>query len=125
MAELKGSELTVEFGSGGYLVRPVDHLNFQADDGELVVVLGPSGCGKTTLLSCLAGLLTPTSGSITFRDIQIEKLSGRQLGEYRRNTVGVVFQAFNLISSLSARGQRDRAAPPGWRSVSPSGRTGQ
>ena len=67
MAELEVRDLTVEFDSGGYKVRPLDDLSFDAEDGELVVVLGPSGCGKTTLLSCLAGLLTPTSGSIRFR----------------------------------------------------------
>jgi len=104
MAELEVRDLTVEFASGGYMVRPLDKLSFDADDGELVVVLGPSGCGKTTLLSCLAGLLTPTSGSITFRGTDIAGLAGPALGEHRRSTVGVVFQAFNLIPSLSARG---------------------
>ena len=104
MAELEVRDLTVEFASGGYMVRPLDKLSFDADDGELVVVLGPSGCGKTTLLSCLAGLLTPTSGSITFRGTDIASLAGPALGDHRRSTVGVVFQAFNLIPSLSARG---------------------
>jgi len=104
MAELEVRDLTVEFASGGYMVRPLDKLSFEAEDGELVVVLGPSGCGKTTLLSCLAGLLTPTSGSISFRGTDVAGLTGSALGDYRRSTVGVVFQAFNLIPSLSARG---------------------
>jgi putative ABC transport system ATP-binding protein len=104
MAELEVRGLTVEFASGGYMVRPLDRLSFDAEDGELVVVLGPSGCGKTTLLSCLAGLLTPTSGSIVFRGIDVSTLTGAALGAYRRSTVGVVFQAFNLIPSLTARG---------------------
>src|ERR1700691_2707411 len=103
MAELEVRDLTVEFNSGGYVVRPLNELSFDAEDGELVVVLGPSGCGKTTLLSCLAGLLTPTSGSVTFRDSDVALLSGPALGEYRKSTVGVVFQAFNLIGSLTAR----------------------
>ena len=103
MAELEVKDLTVEFVSGDYVVRPLNGLSFKADDGELVVVLGPSGCGKTTLLSCLSGLLTPTSGSINFRDIDVGALTGPALGDYRRYTVGVVFQAFNLIRSLSAR----------------------
>ena len=104
MAELTVTDLTVEFDSGGYVTRPLDHFGFEADDGEFVAVVGPSGCGKTTMLSCLAGLLTPTSGSIRFRDVEVTSLSGEALGAYRRATVGVVFQAFNLIASLSARG---------------------
>ena len=103
VSELEVRDLTVEFDSGGYKVRPLDGLSFDADDGELVVFLGPSGCGKTTLLSCLAGLLTATSGSIRFRDTEVTTLSGPELGAYRRSTVGVVFQAFNLIASLTAR----------------------
>jgi putative ABC transport system ATP-binding protein len=104
MAELEVRNLTVEFDSGGYTVRPLDKLCLDAEDGELVVVLGPSGCGKTTLLSCLAGLLSPTSGSISFRGTDVTTLTGGALSDYRRSTVGVVFQAFNLIASLTAKG---------------------
>ena len=103
MGELEVRDLTVEFDSGGYRVRPLDKLSIDAEDGELVVLLGPSGCGKTTLLSCLSGLLKPTSGSIQFQGIDVAGLSGADLGAYRQKTVGVVFQAFNLIASLSAR----------------------
>jgi putative ABC transport system ATP-binding protein len=102
MSGLTVTDLVVEFTAGDYTVRPLDGLNFRADDGELVVVLGPSGCGKTTLLSCLAGLLTPKSGSITFGDTEVTMLTGESLARYRQRTVGVVFQAFNLIPSLSA-----------------------
>ena len=104
MSNLAVRDLTVEFNSGGYVVRPLDGLSFEAADGELVVLLGPSGCGKTTLLSCLAGLLTPTSGSIKLDDRETSRLTGRELTAHRRDTVGVVFQAFNLIPSLSAHG---------------------
>ena len=103
MGDLEVRDLTVEFDSGGYRVRPLDHLSLDADDGELVVLLGPSGCGKTTLLSCLAGLLRPTAGSISVQGIDVGALGGAELGDYRRRTVGVVFQAFNLLASLSAR----------------------
>jgi putative ABC transport system ATP-binding protein len=96
--------LTVSFDSGGYVIKPLDGLSFAADDGELVVLLGPSGCGKTTLLSCLAGLLTPASGQVHFGDVAVEGLRGSDLSDYRRTMVGVVFQAFNLIPSLTARG---------------------
>jgi putative ABC transport system ATP-binding protein len=101
--ELEAHELTVEYGSGGYRIRPLDGLNVFAEDGEFVVLLGPSGCGKTTLLSCLAGLLTPTAGTIRFRDLHVETLAGAALADYRRYTVGTVFQAFNLVKSLTAR----------------------
>ena len=97
------TDLVVEFSSGGYKIRPLDGLSFDTSDGELVVLLGPSGCGKTTLLSCLAGLMKPTSGSIRFGDEDVIRLRGAALSAYRRHTVGVVFQAFNLIPSLSAR----------------------
>src|SRR3954465_10349983 len=103
MAQLETRGLTVEYGSAGYKIRPLDGLSLSAEDGEFVVLLGPSGCGKTTLLSCLAGLLTPTSGSIRFRDVEVNGLSGQALAEYRRQTVGTVFQAFNLVKSLTAR----------------------
>ena len=58
---LRVKDLTVEYSSGGYKIRPLNGLSFDTEDGELVVLLGPSGCGKTTLLSCLAGLLKPAS----------------------------------------------------------------
>jgi putative ABC transport system ATP-binding protein len=98
------NDLTVAFESGGYVIKPLDGLSFAAEDGELVVLLGPSGCGKTTLLSCIAGLLTPTSGQIRFGPIVVNELKGPAMSVYRRQTVGVVFQAFNLIPSLSALG---------------------
>jgi putative ABC transport system ATP-binding protein len=72
------------------------------EPGRLALLLGPSGCGKTTLLSCLAGIQRPTSGTIRVGDVGITDLSPAQLTDYRRNGVGVVFQAFNLVPSLSA-----------------------
>jgi putative ABC transport system ATP-binding protein len=102
-ALLEVEDLTVEFDSGGYTVRPLQNLSFFCEPGELVVLLGPSGCGKTTLLSCLAGLLTPTTGGIRFGDTDVTSLRGSAMSRYRTDTVGVVFQAFNLIPSLTAR----------------------
>jgi len=100
---LSVKSLTVEFTSGGYKIRPLNGFSFEGDDGQLVVLLGPSGCGKTTMLSCLAALLKPASGSIHFNNEEVTALRGGALAAYRRQTVGVVFQAFNLIPSLSAR----------------------
>jgi putative ABC transport system ATP-binding protein len=95
-------DLTIEYSSGGYRVRPIDHLDLDIDDGELVLLLGASGCGKTTLLSALAAILTPAAGTIVVNGTDVTSLSGRRLTEYRRNEVGVVFQAFNLVPSLTA-----------------------
>lgn len=102
MADLEIKDLTVEYASGGYAVRPIDGMNLSAASGELVVVLGPSGSGKTTLLSCLAGILSPTAGRITVADSDVTGLEAPGLAAYRRSTVGIVFQAFNLIPSLTA-----------------------
>ncbi len=97
------SDLVVEFVHDGYAIRPLDGLSFEAQSGELVVLLGPSGCGKTTLLSCLGGILTPTSGSILMGDTDVTAMKGKRLDAYRRDEIGFVFQAFNLIPSLTAR----------------------
>jgi putative ABC transport system ATP-binding protein len=102
MADLEIRELTVEYGGGGYIVRALDNLSLEASSGELVLLLGPSGCGKTTLLSVLAGILTPTSGEVSVLDTRVDLLRGDALSSYRRSGVGIVFQAFNLIPSLTA-----------------------
>jgi putative ABC transport system ATP-binding protein len=94
--------LTVTYTSGGYAVSPIDGLCFTAPTSSLTLLLGPSGCGKTTLLSCLAGILQPTSGSIRVGKTEVTDLKGTALTTYRRNDVGVVFQAFNLVPSMSA-----------------------
>ena len=101
MTGLRVSDLTIEYEQGDYVVRPIENLEAEADDGELVLLLGPSGSGKTTLLSCLAGLLRPTSGTIHVGDTEVTSLSGPALTAYRRHGVGIVFQAFNLIASLT------------------------
>ena len=102
MPDLKIKDLVVEYASGTEAVRPINHLNLDLAEGSLAILLGPSGCGKTTLLSCLGGILHPTAGKIEFGDIDLTALDAEQLSEYRRNTVGIVFQAFNLVPSLTA-----------------------
>lgn len=77
MADLCISDLVVEYSSGGYAIRPIEHLNLDARAGSVVILLGPSGCGKTTLLSCLGGILTPTSGRIKFGDTDVTALDAR------------------------------------------------
>jgi putative ABC transport system ATP-binding protein len=102
MADLRIKDLVVEYASGQESVRPINHLSLDVPAGSLAILLGPSGCGKTTLLSCLGGILKPTAGRIEFGDVDVTALDARELSEYRRNTVGIVFQAFNLVPSLTA-----------------------
>jgi putative ABC transport system ATP-binding protein len=116
--DLVVEDLVIEYSSGGYAVRPIDGLNLHIGSGELVLLLGASGCGKTTLLSAMAGILSPKSGAIRFGDVDVTQLSGAALTRYRWETVGIVFQAFNLIPSLPAV---DNVAVP-MRSVGMRGR---
>ena len=102
MGNLHINDLVVEYSSGGYAVRPIDGLDLEVHAGSLALLLGPSGCGKTTLLSCLGGILRPTSGRIALDDVEVTELDAHELTMYRRRTVGIVFQAFNLLASLTA-----------------------
>lgn len=95
-------DLTVSYRSGDYEIRPIDTLSLATEPGELVLLLGASGCGKTTLLSVLAGILRPTSGMVQVGDTKVTTLDGERLTHYRRHEIGVVFQAFNLVQSLTA-----------------------
>ena len=100
-AGLDVERLSVEFARGGQKVRAFHDVSFSVDPGSMLLILGPSGCGKTTLLSCLAGLRRPTSGTIRHGDLAVETLDRRSLDAYRRR-VGIIFQAFNLVESLTA-----------------------
>jgi putative ABC transport system ATP-binding protein len=102
MGDLSIQDLTVEYASGQDTVRPINGFDLDVTAGSLVILLGPSGCGKTTLLSCLGGILRPSSGTIKFGDVDVTSLNPRELSAYRRDTVGIVFQAFNLVPSLTA-----------------------
>ena len=102
MNGLRIDDLVVEYSSGSSAIRPIDGLDLELKAGSLNILLGPSGCGKTTLLSCLGGLLTPTSGRITVGDVDVTDLNRREMSQYRRHQVGIVFQAFNLVPSLTA-----------------------
>lgn len=103
MGDLLIRDLVIEYPAGGGApIRPIHGLSLEIPAGSLVVVLGPSGCGKTTLLSALGGILSPTSGLIQFGATSVTALNRRDITAYRRRTVGIVFQAFNLVPSLTA-----------------------
>jgi putative ABC transport system ATP-binding protein len=101
-ADLVINDLVVEYMSGPNTVRPIDGLSVEVPTGNLTLLLGPSGCGKSTLLSCLGSILEPTSGSITLGGVEITGLDRAGLVDHRRNRVGIVFQSFNLVESLTA-----------------------
>jgi len=103
------TDLVVEYTTDRYTVRPLDGFTMHAPAGQLVALLGPSGSGKTTLLSILSGMISATSGSVVIDDIDVLQLKGAALEQYRRKTIGIVFQGFNLIPSLTA--QENVAAP--------------
>jgi putative ABC transport system ATP-binding protein len=110
-------DLTIEYDSAGYVVRPIHQLGLQVTSGELVLLLGASGSGKTTLLSALAAILRPTTGTIRVGGVEVTALRGGALTEYRRHRVGVVFQTFNLVPSLTAR---DNVQAPLWAARMPA-----
>jgi len=83
-------------------IRAVDDLSLKVDAGELVAVFGPSGSGKSTLLLLAAGLLQADAGTVCAHGKDLAKLPKREVLEYRRTTLGFVFQNFNLVPGLSA-----------------------
>src|SRR5438552_9558491 len=95
--------LTKVYGMGTAEVHALAGIDLDLYAGELVVLLGPSGSGKTTLLNNLGGLDVPTAGELYYRATDLTKATDGELTLYRRNTVGFVFQFYNLIPSLTAR----------------------
>lgn len=88
--------------SGDAEIVALDHATLQVDHGEIVALLGPSGSGKTTLLSIAGGLLTATAGSVVVGGHDITSYGPKQLTDFRRATVGFVFQSVNLVPFLTA-----------------------
>ena len=81
----------------------LDHANLVVQRGEIVALVGPSGSGKTTLCSIAGGLLAPTQGMVAVGGNDISRYSARELTDFRRNSVGFVFQTVNLVPFLTAR----------------------
>ena len=86
---------------GDHEQRALDNVNLNIEEGKFIVILGPSGAGKSTLLNLLGGLDSPTSGTISVGGKDISKLTNDQLADYRAETVGFVFQSYNLIPTLT------------------------
>ncbi len=90
------------FGSGDARVMALRGVTLEVRAGEMTLLVGPSGCGKTTLISAIAGMLTPESGDIAVFGEKLRALSRRKLTAFRGATVGFVFQQFNLLPALTA-----------------------
>ena len=95
-------DVVKEYGEGEARKAAVDHVSFEIGEGEFVVILGQSGAGKSTVLNILGGMDSPTSGSVVVDGRKLTGLSDRELGRYRADVIGFIFQFYNLIPSLTA-----------------------
>ena len=99
IVELK--DVSRVYRNGDHEQRALDHVDLSLEEGKFIVVLGPSGAGKSTLLNLLGGLDSPTEGTITVDGRDISTLTENELADYRAETVGFVFQSYNLIPTLT------------------------
>lgn len=90
------------YQSGGDQYQALSHVDISVRYGDIQLLMGPSGSGKTTLLSILAGILTPTAGSVRLMGQEITRLSSSKLSQFRLENIGFIFQGFNLFPALSA-----------------------
>ncbi len=102
MPLIETQEVTRVYQMGANLVTALDHVNVSLNVGEFVAVQGTSGSGKSTLLNLLGGLDRPTSGEVLFDSTRLGPLTKKQMARYRRNSVGMIFQNFNLITTMTA-----------------------
>ena len=98
----RATGLTKVYGSGNTRVVALDHVDIGFESGKLTAIMGPSGSGKSTLLHCMAGLDTITEGETRVGDTLISELSDKELTLLRRQRLGFIFQAFNLVPTLTA-----------------------
>jgi putative ABC transport system ATP-binding protein len=110
------TNLTITYRRGQRQTTPVRDFTLYAPSSRITALVGRSGSGKTSILSCIAGMLRPESGMVWLGGIEVTRLVSKPLDDYRRNHVGVVHQAYNLIASLSARD--NVAIPLGFAGVS-------
>jgi putative ABC transport system ATP-binding protein len=95
-------QLSKVYGRGDAEVRALDGVSVDFERGRFTAIMGPSGSGKSTLLHCMAGLDAPTGGNMFIGDVDLTTLSEKQLTLLRREKVGFVFQAYNLVPTLTA-----------------------
>ncbi|MFI6868704.1 ABC transporter ATP-binding protein [Nocardia sp. NPDC050406] len=101
-AAARATDLVKIYGSGDTQVKALDGVSAEFAKGEFTAIMGPSGSGKSTLMHCLAGLDSATSGTVRIGDTDLTRLSDKQMTQLRRDRIGFVFQAFNLVPTLTA-----------------------
>jgi putative ABC transport system ATP-binding protein len=106
---LKTVDLRMVYHVGNVEVQALRGVDIQAQRGEFVSIVGPSGCGKSTLLHLLGGLARPTSGKIYVDGVEVSAAADRERTEVRRSKIGFVFQRFNLLPTLTVRGNLEIA----------------
>ncbi len=103
MAVLEVKDLTKEYGQGDSKVVAIDHVSFSVERGEFVAIVGASGSGKSTLMNMIGGIDNPTSGDVVIEGKNISNLSEDELAIFRRRNLGMIYQFYNLVPTLTAR----------------------
>jgi putative ABC transport system ATP-binding protein len=103
MPLLRLESVTKTFHMGEVSVEALQAVSCEVQEGEFLVIVGPSGSGKTTLLNAVGGLDSVSSGEVWYRDRLLSRFTAAELTRYRRDTVGFVFQFYNLVPNLTAR----------------------
>ncbi len=96
-------KLKKDYKADGNIVHAVRDIDFTVKSGEFTAIVGPSGSGKTTFLNLISGLDTPTAGKAWLNDKQITEMNGKELSDFRRDHIGFIFQAYNLIPVLTVK----------------------
>jgi putative ABC transport system ATP-binding protein len=103
MTVLEVKDLTKEYGQGDSKVVALDHVSFSVERGEFVAIVGASGSGKSTLMNMIGGIDNPTSGDVIIEGKNISNLSEDELAIFRRRNLGMIYQFYNLVPTLTAR----------------------
>jgi putative ABC transport system ATP-binding protein len=98
----RGVELVKVYGKGDAEVRALDGISVGFAPGQFSAIMGPSGSGKSTLMHCMAGLDTITAGHVYVGDVELSSLNDKELTRLRRDKIGFIFQAYNLVPTLTA-----------------------
>lgn len=95
-------DLVIEYSTPQGPVRPIDGVSFEMPSGTVAALVGPSGSGKTSLLAALSGMVVPAAGAVRVAGHDVAALTKSELAQFRRETIGIVFQGFNLLPALTA-----------------------